>query len=108
MSRRRNRRERQLANQIAAQIRSDFQRIEGRIRGTALGVGWLYRPQPPLQRRDIRVSGDTRHAIRAGGNIEVRLGGSAGISANASAEVVPADSSGAAPSLITRRYVNRR
>ena len=71
MSRRRNRRERQLANQIAAQIRPDFQRIEGRIRGTALGVGWLYRPQPPLQRRDIRVSGGTRDAIRAGGNIEV-------------------------------------
>ena len=80
MSRRRNRRERQLANQIAAQVRPDFQRIEGRIRGTALGVGWLYRPQPPLQRRDIRVSGGTRHAIRAGGNIEVRLGGSALVS----------------------------
>lgn len=97
MNRKRNRRERQLMNRIADQLQQQqsedriadqlhesedriVRRLGDRIsrssrRGfivsllIAVGVGWLFRSQPPPQRRDVRAG--TRHAIRGGGEPRV-------------------------------------
>ena len=86
MSRRRNRRERQLTNQIADQLQQSEDRIVRRLgnrisrssrRGfiggliTAFGIGWLFWSHPAPQRRAVGISVGTRHAIRGGGEPRV-------------------------------------
>ena len=90
MSRRRNRRERRLADQLdeldagVRRLEESNRRLEesnrqlemSNRRGfiwqgmtgliTALGVGWLFWSPPPPQRRAVRVAGGTRHAVNAG------------------------------------------
>ena len=105
MNARTSRRLRQLANQIG-ELREDVrawqvaQVAKARAAGRrdffrqvaiAIGVGWLFRQQPQQPRHPVRVSGGTRHAIRGGGNVDVRVSAEAYASAHITAEVVPAD-----------------